>query len=690
MSNIAPFRAARENTARLHAEPRARFYLFGMMRAVSAAGEDLLPHSRKSRALLAYMCMAEGERVSRSRLAALLWDRSTDLQARMSLRHALSEINNGTNYRVPGLVEIDREWVRLDPRSCWIDALTVSESSERLLDGFDRVSSAFDHWLAAERIRFEDRVRIKFEEELNELVESGAAPEARAAAARKLVNFEPTHESAVRSLMTAFVQMGDRAQALREYERCRSALRQILDLRPSKQTVALYEAIRVTGQTSGKEPAQPPLADAGAGSDGLDASKPSRPEAAEKPSSLFQADRATQASIAVLPFRNMSADPAHEYAADGLVEDLTEALSRIPTFFVISRLSSLAFKGQDRPPQEIGETLGVRYVLSGSMRIMGNHLRLTAELTDTSTGIPLWISKLDEQFFDILEVQNRLAEAIAGRIAPYLHATEVKRARMKQPERLEVYDFFLRAQENMHNSSREVFESSEKLFDHAIERQPNCAAALAWRAYWHVLRVGQGWSPDPALDAEQADRFAQRAVDCDVLEPMAFAVQGHVASYLHKNFDLAFSRFETALRVNPNAAPAWVWSAAAHAWIGNGSRAIEEINRAMALSPYDPLMYAFTGVAGVAFLADGQYERAVECGLRCVRENKTYTSAYKLLLIALALAGRAAEVQAPLRQLMDLDPEFTVNGFRKQFPGGGFAHGELYCDALSRIGVPLD
>jgi Flp pilus assembly protein TadD len=170
---------------------------------------------------------------------------------------------------------------------------------------------------------------------------------------------------------------------------------------------------------------------------------------------------------------------------------------------------------------------------------------------------------------------------------------------------------------------------------------------------------------------------------------MAFAVQGHVASYLHKNFDMAFNRFETALRVNPNGAPAWVWSAAAHAWIGNGCRAIEEINRAMALSPYDPLMYAFTGIAGVAFLAGGQYERAVECGLRCMRENKTYTSAYKLLVIALVLAGRETELQAPLRQLMDLDPEFTVMRFRNQFPGSGFPHGELYCDALSRAGVPL-
>src|SRR5260370_2295657 len=117
-----------------------------------------------------------------------------------------------------------------------------------------------------------------------------------------------------------------------------------------------------------------------------------------------------------------------------------EALSRVPTFFVISRLSALAFRNHDRLPQEIGEVLGVRYILSGSMRVFGNHLRLTVELTDTHRGAALWSSKLDEQFFDLIEVQNRLAEAIVGRVAPYLHAAALKRARIRRPENLDACD----------------------------------------------------------------------------------------------------------------------------------------------------------------------------------------------------------------------------------------------------------
>ena len=631
----------------------------------------------------------------------------------MSLRQSLSELNSVVNRHVPSLVEIDRDSVRIDVRKCWVDALAILEASadaagetnnllqpysERLLEDLDGITPAFDQWLAAERTCFEDRVRKILEAELDRLTEQHAKPEMRAAAARRLVNFEPTHEGAVRSLMKAFAQMGDRPQAIREFERCRQALQTVLDLPPSKETTAVYEAIRigspqvapsmVSEERAGDEP--------GEGSEARppavfpvrwEIRKHNEPAAAP----LFDpaGESRREPSIAVLPFRNLSGDPAHHVIAEGLAEDLIEALSRVPNFFVISRLSTLAFRNQDRHPREIGDALGVRYVLSGSMRILDDRLRLTIELTDTQLGAALWYSKLDERYVDLFEVQDRLSEMIVRKVAPYLHAAEMNRIRVKRPDSLEAYDLFLRAQENMHNSARSVFETSEALFDAAIAKDPHYAAALAWRAYWHVLRVGQGWSPDPADDAMQADWFARTAIERNSMEPMALAVHGHVASYLYKDFDLAFRRFETALRINANAAPAWLWSAAAQAWIGNGSRAIEEINKAMALSPYDPLMYAYSGNAAMAYLVDGQYERAVECALRSLRENRTYTSANRQLIMALVLAGREDEARASARRLLELEPGLTVAGFRRRYPGSDSPHADLFCDALARAGIPL-
>jgi TolB-like protein/DNA-binding SARP family transcriptional activator len=643
------------------------------MRVVGPDGEDIVLGNRKTRAILAVIGLTEGKRISRNRLAALFWGELSDVQARMNLRHSLSELNRLLNQRMPGLVEIDRTAVRLNTDLCWIDAFAPATHFERLLDDLDGISSAFDHWLAAEREKFEHRERASLERELKQLVEEDAAPELQSAAARRLINFEPTHEGAVRCLMTAFAKMGDRVQAIREYERCLQALRSKADLQPSKETVAVYDAIRSTGS--------------GFRSAGLRhyRVRADADQANPKPTAHLSG---YQPSIAVLPFRNLSDENAQLHIGDGLVEDLIQALSRVPNLFVISRLSSLAFRDQDRLPQDIGDALGVQYVLSGSIRAIGDRLRLTVELTDTGSGGVLWTSKLDEQLSDLFEVQERLAYSIIRRVGLHVHRAELKRTRTKPLDDLGAYELFLRAQENMHNSSRAAFDTAEQLFDEAIARDPSYATALAWRAYWHVLRVGQGWSPDTTRDTAQAEHFARRALNYDIAEPMAFAVYGLVVSYLHKNFELAFQNFAAALDINPNSTQAWSFSALARAWLGDGERAIEEINKAIALSPYDPLMYWYSSTAGMAYLADEQYDRAVEYLLRSLRENQTFTSTYRLLAIASQLAGKAEQARRTVHHLLQLEPGLTVARFRDRYPGNAAPQTELYCDALARAGVP--
>jgi TolB-like protein/DNA-binding SARP family transcriptional activator len=643
------------------------------MRVVGPDGEDLVLRNRKTRAILAVIGLIEGKRVARNRLAALFWDELSDVQARMNLRHSLSELNRLLNHRMPGLVEIDRTAVRLNTELCWIDAFAPATHFERLLDDLDGISSTFDHWLALEREKFEHRERASLERELKQLIEEDATPELQAAAARKLINFDPTHEGAVRSLMTAFAKMGDRVQAIREYERCLQALRNKADLQPSTETVAVYDDIRSTGP--------------GLNTSGLRYHRVRADEERANPTPTAHLP-GYQPSIAVLPFRDLSDENAHLHIGDGLVEDLIQALSRVPTLFVISRLSSLAFRDQDRLPQDIGDALGVQYILSGSIRAIGDRLRLTVELTDTRSGGVLWTSKLDEQLSDLLEVQERLSYSIIRRVGLHVHTAELKRTRTRPLDDLGAYELFLRAQENMHNSSRAVFNTAEQLFDEAIARDPGYAIALAWRAYWHVLRVGQGWSSDPARDTAQAEHFARRALDCDIAEPMAFAVYGHIVSYLHKDFDLAFQNFAAALDINPNTAQAWLWSAAARAWMGDGPLAIEEINKAIALSPYDPLMYAYSGVAAWAYLANRQYDRAIECALRSLQENKTYTGAYRALVIASQLAGKADQARRAAHQLLELEPGYTVEKYRKRFPGSAAPQAELYREALAKAGVP--
>jgi TolB-like protein/Tfp pilus assembly protein PilF len=596
----------------------------------------------------------------------------------MSLRHALSELNGLFNRQRPNLIEIDREGVRLNTALCWIDILAASDQPERLLDDMDGISAAFDQWLASERAQFDDRRRENLEQEIERLAEENAPLQLQIATARKLIAFEPTHEVAVRSLMKALVKSGDRAQAIREYERCREALQTTLDFPPSKETEDLYQAVRLLAANRIRAAATKETSSAESRES---AALPSARGRGETPDSRHQP------SIAVLPFADLAEGRLPAGVADGLVEDLIQVLSRVPNFFVISRLSTLSFRDRARPPTEIGEILGVKYVLSGSIRLGSRRMRVTVELTDTGSGAALWLATLDEELGDFLEIQERLAYTIVRRVAPYLHAVELKRIQSKRLTDLGAYELLLRAQENMHDSSRDVFDATEQLLDKAIERDPHYAAALAWRAHWHVLRIGQGWSPDPEHDTQQASYFAQRAIDCDPLEPMAHVVSGHIASFLRKDFDTAFRHFETALELNPNCALAWLWSAASRAYMGDGPRAIHEIQKAMALSPYDPLMYAYSGIAAVAYLADGQYERAIEYALRSVRENKTYTSSRRLLVVAYQLAGHADKAREAVAALLKLEPDFTVERFRKRHPSLS-PRTELYCDALARAGVP--
>ncbi len=677
-----PLSDKRGNAARapVASQRISRIHLVGTMRAVGPSGENVLPRRKKTQAVLGYLCLAQGEHVLRSRLAGLIWDRSGESQARDSLRHALNELSGtGGSWRL----EPRRETVRLDATACWIDAFEVPDRSDPLLEGLHGTSPAFDHWLISERVRFENRWQATLEEALNILVNKNAAPDLCAAAARKLLNVVPTHDLAVRILMKAFMEMDDPALAIREFERFRVVVDNSLGMRPSEATVALYHDIRKGSKAR--------TADQSTwGQQRIEDATPAKfqSDPIEGRAIVLSPRRELAPSIAVLPFRNLSIEAGHDYVAEGLTEDLVEVLSRVPGLFVVSRLSAATFRNQDRPPLEIGAALGVSYIISGSMRMAGDRLRLIVELTDANSGSALRTSRFDERVSDLLDVQSRLAEIIVRSVAPHVRAAELKRVRIKRPEDQDAYDFFLRAQENMHSPTRAVFEMSEELFELAIAREPLFAAACAWRAYWHVMRVGQGWSPDPARDTAQADHFASRAVECDPTEAMAFAVQGHIAAYLHQDFDLAFDRFAAAQQINPNGARSWLWNANAHAWTGEGSRAVDKINRAMALSPYDPLICAYSGGASMAYLADGQYARAMEFALRCIRENQGYTSAYKLLIMALALAGREAEARSPVHQLLVLEPGFTVQQFRDRFPGGARPIGELCCDALARAGVP--
>jgi len=676
-----------------------RIHIMGPMKIVGIDNQELEIQSKKSRALLGCLCLSPGDRISRGRLAALLWDRSPEQQAKASLRQALYELTAALETKAPDLLLVDREVVRLRPEHCWIDVASIVDAAtaergdfrdliapptERLLEDFDGLTAALDHYLQTERSRLQTRLTKSLESHLDRANAAAGTAAERAAIARKLITVEPTHEVATRVLMKSFVDLGDRAQAIREFERLKRSLRVLLDIEPSKETYALYEAIRAL-RTRYPSARLPQSGTAPETNDSLAQEIPSVSGALLSRQTL---EPGTHVSIAVLPFHTTEQTRTSVQIIEGIADEIIGCLSRISGFFVISRLSTASFSDRSRSPQEIGTALGARYIVSGSVGFAAEKARFAIELTDSDTGRVLFSQKFDDSIRDVFELQDRVSFKIVKLIAPYLRELEFKRVRSKRPESLGAYDYLLRGIDRMHNTTPEIFQSAGENFAAAIRIEPHYAAAHAWLGYWHALRIGQGWSKDPKDDSAKSDEHVQAAVQCDSTDSLSLALYGHLRAYLHKDFAVAFERLERALTINPNSAPAWLWTGGAHAWMGEGKPAIEKVERAMSLSPYDPLMYAYCGMAGMAYLMDGRFDRAIEFALRSMQENRTYTHAYRLLTIASSLAGRAEQARAAAQQLLQLEPTLTVERFRERYPGSAYPNCRTLCQALERAGIP--
>lgn len=393
-------------------------------------------------------------------------------------------------------------------------------------------------------------------------------------------------------------------------------------------------------------------------------------------------------SIAVLPFRNLSGESTHDILGDVIADDLIGHLSRLTDLFVISRLSTTPFRDRLYEPRNVAEVLGVRYLLTGNIQTSGNKLRLMAELTEADDGRVIWAERFDGSLNDIFLLQDEISADVARRVVPFVREREMQRARAQRPENLTAYERTLRAIDYLHRGSTEDMEHARQMLEAAIQSAPAYSAPNAWLAYWHVRRVGQGWSPDPKKDASDANRHADQGVEKDATDSWALSVQGLVAAYLNKDLDTAISRYDTALDINPSTASAWVWSTSAHAWLGKGDVAVARSQRAIELSPLDPLMYSFTSIAGTAHAVAGQYDKAIDYCRTSLRQNRMFASTHRILAISLALSGKIPEARSAADELRRLEPGLTVRAFRTRYPGHMSAHVDLFCNALETAGIP--
>ena len=391
-------------------------------------------------------------------------------------------------------------------------------------------------------------------------------------------------------------------------------------------------------------------------------------------------------SIAVLPFDNLSDDTQQEYFADGLVEDIITALSRLKWFFVIARNSSFAYKGQAIDVRRVGRELGVQYVLEGSVRRSGDRVRITGQLVDALAGSHVWVDRFDGDLENIFQLQDRITARVAGAIEPSLSQAEIKRTGLKPTESLTAYDCYLRALALYNKFSPDAIAAALPWLERAIAADPAYSSAYALAAACRHARITQVWTHSDD-DRAQAVRMAGLAAETGKDDPSALAMAGRVMGSIGREHEAGLVYIERALTLNPNSALA-LQSGGWISWqIGRHQDCIDYNTRAMLLSPLDPLSYrCHVGIAWSCFFT-GRFKEAIAAADKAYHEQPHFLPALRVKLAAAAMAGRTQHMEDALSRLRGVQRDISLSTLMRIHTSEPQAQRDAYQTALRKAGL---
>lgn len=394
-------------------------------------------------------------------------------------------------------------------------------------------------------------------------------------------------------------------------------------------------------------------------------------------------------SVAVLPFANIGGEPAQDFFADGVAEEIITALSRISGLFVVARNSSFTYKGKAVDVRQVGRDLGVDYVLEGGVRRGGGRLRITGQLVDAATGAHLWADRFEGDAEAVFALQDQVAERVAAVIEPTLELAEIQRLRRAPPASLDAYDLLLRSYAGLGAFTPESLSQALTCLEQALALEPAYPQALAAAAYVRALHHFQGWSPQDDTQRAEAVSRAFRAAelasnDAQVLWMAAFAIWNMAAT----GRDAARALFERSLQINPNSAMALTLSGWIEAMCGRTAEGRAMVERAQALSPRDPRGWLMVGVLAVAAVVEGDYAQALVCAERALAQNRRFAVALRVAAVSLAKLGEMDRAKAAVRDLLTIEPELTVSSFLARIPVPLASMRQAYSRALHDAGLP--
>ncbi|MEO7381012.1 MAG: winged helix-turn-helix domain-containing protein [Paracoccaceae bacterium] len=392
-----------------------------------------------------------------------------------------------------------------------------------------------------------------------------------------------------------------------------------------------------------------------------------------------------QPSIAVLPFANLSDDPTQDYFADGMVDDIITGLARIKSLFVIARNSTLTYKGRAVDVKQVGRELGVRYVLEGSVRRVGNRVRVISQMIDALTGVHVWAERYDRIAEDIFALQDEIALSAVGAISTSVRQAEIERVQRKRPESLDAYDLVMRAQRDVDSGMPQKVTQALALLERAIELEPDYALAQGNAAMCHhCLFLRAGWHE--ANRAASIDH-ARSAILHGQDDAAALTLAGFSIGMDGRDHGAAFTAFESALAISPSSALTYILGSVILGWCGDAERAIEWSDRGMRLSPFDPWAFAAFDAQAMSHMLRGRYDEACRAAYKAVHANSEHSITHVQLAAALAKLGRLEEARGAATRVLELHPTFRYN---RQFAGVNCAPAlaAVLGDALQLAGLP--
>jgi adenylate cyclase len=420
-------------------------------------------------------------------------------------------------------------------------------------------------------------------------------------------------------------------------------------------------------------------------------SKPVRTYAVRSGASSVLTERLTAApplpdkpSIAVLPFENISGDPEQEYFADGMVEEIITALSRFKWLFVIARNSSFTFKGKSVNIKEVGRRLGVRYVLEGAVRKAAGKVRITGQLIDAATGAHIWADRFERDLTDIFALQDEVTVAVVSAIRPRLLQTEIAMAARRRPENLTAYDYQLRAMQQSYLTTREGLAEAIRLAHRALELDPRFGFVAAMAGSWHMINVLLGYAVDPQFERKEAVRLSRLALSIDDDDPYTLASAAAISAYMVGDCESSVELADRAVALNPNSTAAWESRGWVYRVAGLPEEAIRSFERAIRMSPVDPMLHLTFAGMGMVFIELGRFDEAIVAGKKALRRNP-YPAAYLCLASAFAHLGRDAEAREAAARVLETDPAFTISAWIAR---GGQSNAKLLIEGLRKAGLP--